>query len=149
MLVLVAEYISVDPEDVRQPPAAAGLTAVSFALYLALAVALRFNELRLFLILPALSLAVFLVSLRTLNLRLRGQWAFIPAGVVALITGQLVAALHYWPLSPVSYGLALLGPAYALTSLIAGLAEGDRLRESLIEPGVVLVLVWGAALWIH
>lgn len=149
MLVLVAEYISVDPEDVRQPPAAAGLTAVSFALYLALAVALRFAELRLFLILPALTLAVFLVSLRALNLRLRGQWAFIPAGVVALITGQIVAALHYWPLAPVPYGLALLGPAYALTSLIAGLVEGEPLRQALVEPGVVLVLVWGAALWIR
>jgi hypothetical protein len=34
MLVLVAEYITVDPNDIRQPVATAGLSAVSFAIYL-------------------------------------------------------------------------------------------------------------------
>jgi hypothetical protein len=149
MLVLLAEYIVVDPEDVRHPPAAAGLTAVSFALYLALAVALRFGGVRLFLVLPALTLAAGLVSLRALHLRLHGRWAFIPAGVIALIVGQLAAGLYYWPLTPVAYGLALLGPAYALTSLIGALEEGEPLSQALVEPGIVLVLVWGAAVWIR
>ena len=70
ILVLVAEYISIDPEDVRQPPAAAGLTAVSFALFLVLVAGLRFANTRLFLLLPALGLASGLVSLRTVHLRL-------------------------------------------------------------------------------
>jgi len=128
---------------------AAGLTAVSFALFLALAVALRFTGPRLFLILPALTLAAGLVCLRALHLRLHGRWAFVEAGIVALIIGQMVAALQYWPLTPVSYGLILLGPAYAITSLIAGLVEGEPLRQALIEPGIVLFVVWGAALWLR
>lgn len=148
ILVLVAEYIVVDPEDVRQPPAAAGLTVVSFALFLVLATSLRFSGLRLFLLLPALALTGMLVSLRALHLRLRGQWAFLPALVVTFITLQLAAALHYWPLPPVSYGLALLGPAYALTSLAGNLAEEEPLPQALLEPAVVLILVWGAALWL-
>ena len=149
MLVLVAEYIVVDPDDGRQAPAAAALTAVSFALYMALAVALRFAGIRLFEILPALALTAGLVSLRTLHLRLHGRWAFIQAAVIVLITGQLVAALHYWPITPVPYGLALLGPAYALTSLIGSLEEGESLRQAMVEPALVLLILWGTALWIR
>lgn len=149
MLVLVAEYIVVDPEDARQPPAAAALTAVSFALFLVLAVALRFAGTRLFLILPAIVLAAGLVSLRALHLRLHGRWVFVEACIIAVLIGQMAAALHYWPLSPAAYGLALLGPAYALTSLVGSLAEGEMLPQAVIEPAVVLAVVWGAALWIR
>ena len=148
MLVLVAEYISLDPDDVRQPAAALGLTAVSFALYLTLAIVLRYSGLRLFLTLPALTLAAGLVSLRTLHLRLHGHWAWIESATVTLICAQIAASLHYLPISPVAYGLLLLGPAYAVTSLIANLAEGKTLRQSLIEPAIVLIIVLGTALWI-
>ena len=66
--------------------------------------------------------------------------------MVALVVGQMGAALYYWPLSPVSYGLILLGPAYSLTSLIAGLEEGEPLRQAIVEPAVVLGLLAAAAL---
>jgi len=149
ILVLIAEYIALDPEDMRVPLASAGLIAISFALFLALAVALRFSEARLFLILPGLALAAGLVSLRTLHLRLHGQWALLQAGMVAFIVAQLVAVLHYWPLSPVPYGLVLLGPAYALTSFFARMEEGELPRQAVLEPVVILLLVWGAAIWIR
>jgi hypothetical protein len=149
ILVLIAEYVAVDPEDVRHAPAAAGLTALAFALFLVLAAALRFAGLRLFLLLPALSLAVSLVSLRSLRLRLPGQWALFQVVVTTLITVQLAAALHYWPVSPVSFGLALLGPAYALTSLFGDLAEGESPRSAIVEPLVVLILVWISAFWLR
>ncbi len=149
MLVLVAEYIVVDIEDVRYPPAAAGLTAVSFALFLILAIVLRSAGMRLYLVLPAMVLAVALVSLRTLNLRLHGSWKLLEAGVIVLIVAQVVAALHYWPLSPIAFGLAVLGPAYALTSLISSLSEGESLRTAVLEPGIVLLFAWGAAVWLQ
>jgi hypothetical protein len=149
MLVLVAEYIVVDPQDLRHPLAAAGLTAVSFALYLALAIALRYSGSRLFLVLPALTLAAGLVSLRTLHLRLNGKWAALQSSLIALLCGQFAAALYYWPLSPVSFGLAVLGPAYALASLIANLDEQKPLLQAFIEPALVLAIVWGTALFIH
>jgi hypothetical protein len=147
MLVLVAEYIVIDPQDVRHALATAGLTAVSFALFLMLAITLRSAGLRLFQILPVLTLFAGLVSLRTLHLRLQGQWVFFQAGALALIVAQLAASLHYWPISPVTYGLALLGPAYALTSLIGGLSEGEPLSQALFEPAIVLVVVWTTAVW--
>jgi hypothetical protein len=149
VLVLLAEYIVVDPEDIRQPPAAAGLTAISFALYLVLAAALRFAGSRLLFLLIALTLAVSLVSLRTLRLRLHDYWAFIETGVIALVTAQLASALHFWPLSPVSFGLILLGPAYALTNFMGNLAEGQTVRQATLEPIAVLILVWVTAIWIR
>jgi hypothetical protein len=145
LLVLVAEYIAVDTEDVWYPVAAAGLTSVSFALFLVLAIVLRSAQFRLFLLLPALAFALWLVSLRTLHLRLHGEWRLLEASLVAFVVGQLVTAFHYWPLSPVAFGLAVLGPAYALTSLIGGLAEGENLQQALLEPGFVLAALWGAA----
>jgi hypothetical protein len=149
MLVLVAEYIVVDADDVRQPIAAAGLTVVSYALFLILAASLRFANLRLYLILPALTLAAGLISLRTLHLRLHGKWALLQAGIVALLVGQLVAAFHYWPLSPVAYALALLGAAYSLTSLLGSLLEGTSVRQAFLEPLIVLLIFWITAYWIN
>ncbi len=147
MLVLIAEYIAVDPEDIRYAIASAGLTAVSFAIFLILAIALRSAGIRLFLTLPALTFASFLVVLRALHLRLSGVWFVMPSLALALIIAQLSAALHYLPLLPTTYGLALIGPTYALTTLVANLAEGIPLRRAIIGPALVLIIVWGAALW--
>ena len=149
MLVLVAEYIVIDPQDIRQPVAAASLTAVSFALFLTLAVTLRYSEVRLFFFLPALTLAVFLVSLRTLHLRHQDHWAILEAVIIALILAEWAAATYYLPLSPVSYGLILLGPAYALTSLVASLLEKKTFRDAVSEPVIVQLLVWGLAFWMR
>jgi hypothetical protein len=147
MLVLVAEYIAVDPEDLRFPVARAGLTAVSFALFLLLTIAIRSAGLRQFLVLPALSFSFALVCLRTLHLRLGGQWQLLQTAALVLIVAQLAAGLHYWPLPPIQFGLAILGPAYALTSLLGSLAEGEPIRKALVEPAIVLFVVWGIAIW--
>jgi hypothetical protein len=146
MVVLVAEYIVVDPHDVRQPVAAAALIAMSFALFLALAITLHIAGLRLFLRFPLVGGAALLVSLRALYLRLQGRWLFFPALAVALITGQLSTALHYWPISSVAYGLALLAPLYALNSAIAAMARREPIRHILLEPALVAGLIWLAAL---
>lgn len=149
MLVLVAEYIVVDPADLRNPIATVILTALSFALFLALAVAVRSAGFRLFLALPVLTLAAGLVSIRTMNLRLHGKWAYLQAGLIMLIIAQLTAALHYWPLSPISYGLLLLAPAYSLTSLLSSLVDKVPLRQALVEPIIILTILLGIAVAIR
>jgi len=57
VLVIIAEYIAVDPQDIQLPLASAALSAVSFALFLVLAGALRSAGIRLLFIVPILSLA--------------------------------------------------------------------------------------------
>jgi hypothetical protein len=149
MLVLVAEYIVVDSEDERYPMASAALTAVSYALFLILAISLQSAGIRLYLILPALLLAAALVTLRSLHLRIIDRWLYLPTLVIILILAGIISALHYWPLSPVTYGLLVLGPAYSLTSLIGALTEGQTPRKAIVEPGLVLIVVLGAAIWIR
>lgn len=144
MLVFLAEYIVVDTADIRHPHAASLLTALSFALFLILAIAVRAGALRLYLALPALVFPALLVSLRTLYLRV-GHW--LPAwGVgIALVIGQLAAGLHYWPIGPISYGLAILAPAYALTTFAGAHEDGRPNSARLVEPLIMLVLLWGLA----
>jgi hypothetical protein len=146
VLVFVAEYIVIDTQDVRQPLAAASLSALAFAIYLVLATTMRGAGIRLFFILPALLLATWLVSLRSLNLRLHGLWVVYESAIIALVVSQLAAAIHYWPLAPIRFGLILLGPAYALTSLFSGLIEEKPARKLLVEPAIVLGLSWLGAI---
>ena len=148
VMVLLGEYISIDAKDIRQPVASAGLSAVAYTQFLVLCSAMRAEEVRLFFIVPILTIAVWLVCLRTMHLRLHGEWTVYEAGVIAFIVGQIAAAFHYWPFSSVSYGLVLLGLAYALTSLICGLIEGKPLRRIVWEPLVTVALTWSAAFWI-
>jgi hypothetical protein len=149
ILVFMAEYSVVDPTQEYQPAAVLGLTALSFSLYLLLAIAISSAGLRLYLMLPALMPAAGLVCLRTLYLRSRGQWLLIWSAVIALVVGQIAVGLHYLPLTPVSFGLLLLGPTYALTSLAARSSEGRPWGEVIGEPVIMLVLVWGMAYWLR
>jgi hypothetical protein len=148
VLVLIGEYISIDTDDIRHPLATAGLSAVAYTLFLVLVSTLRSEGLRLFFIVPLLTVAVWLVCMRAMHLRLHGEWTVYEAAVVAFIIGQIAAAFHYWPLSPVSYGLALLGLVYALNSLICGLIEEKPLRKVILEPLLTIIVSWSAAFWL-
>ena len=149
VVVFLAEYVVVDPADTRYPAATAILTALAFAIFLILAVALRAANTRLFLILPALFLASGLAALRTLHLRLNESWELNWAIGIALVETQLAAALHYFPLTPVRFGLVLLGPVYALTLLAVSLSDGNPFRRASVEPLVMLMILWGLAVWFH
>ena len=146
--VFWAEYVVVSPGDTSYPTAMIVLTVTSFALYLVLALALRYSNIRLFLLTPALFVATILVSLRILNLRLGGLWELAWSAGIAMVGVQLAAGLHYLPISPVRYGIFLLGTLYALTSLAASLMEGIPLRRAVVEPLMMLLLVWSAGIWL-
>lgn len=140
VLVFLAEYIVVEPSAPQYALATAGLTALSYAVYLILITALRYSGARLFLVAPAMFIAASLVSLRTLHLRTGQKWEFYWALGIALVCTQIGAALHYWPVSPVQFGLALLGPLYALSTMTTNLLEGIPLHRALTEPLVALAL---------
>jgi hypothetical protein len=147
-LVLLAEYVVVDPGDVLYPGATVALTALAFTLFLILAVALRASGARALFIVGALFLAGGLASLRALHLRLNERWEFTWAAGIALMAMQLAAGLYFWPLSPIRFGLGLLGPVYALTLLAASLVEGDSFRRAVVEPVFMLSILWGLAIWL-
>ena len=147
VLVFLAEYIVVEPSAPNYAIATAGLTALSFAVYLILTTALRFGGARLFLLAPALFIAAGLVSLRTLHLRTGQKWEINWALGIALVCTQIGVGLHYWPVSPIQYGLAVLGALYALSALTGNLLEGIPLRRAMVEPLIALGIAWGFALF--
>jgi hypothetical protein len=147
LVVALSEFVVVDPNDARYPLATAILTVLAFVIFLILAVALKAANARLIMVIPALFLAGGLAALRTLHLRLNERWEFAWAVGIGLVVAQLGAALHYLPLTPVRFGLALLAPLYALTVLAVSLAEGNPFRRAFLEPTVMLILFWGLAIW--
>jgi hypothetical protein len=147
LVVALAEYVVVDPTDMRYQVATAILTVIAFIIFLILATALKAVNARLVMLVPALFLAGGLAALRTLHLRLNQRWEVSWAVGIGLVAAQLGAALHYLPLSPVRFGLALLAPLYALTVLAVSLVEGNPFRRAFLEPMLMLALFWGLAFW--
>ncbi len=141
VLVFIAEYITVDFSDIRFAPAAIGLTALSFALFLILAITLRAAGTRLYLALPGLAVPAFLVALRSIYLRANGQWRLAWAIGITLVIIQLAIGLQYLPVTPVGYGLFLVAPAYGLTSFAVLLEEGRSIRSAWLGPSVIVVLL--------
>jgi len=147
--IFIAEYVSVDTGAPSYALASAALIALSYALFLMLVIALRAAGTRLFLIAPAVFVAAGLVVLRTLHLRISSHWEFPWAIGIALACMQTAAGVHYWPISPLQFGLILLGPLYALTALASNLSEDVPLQRAVLEPGMILSIVWIAAIIIH
>lgn len=148
VLVFMAEYTIVDVSDLRHPASVGLLIAISFALFLILAIAVRAAGLRLYLIIPAILFTSGLVSLHTLYLRLEGRWMVGWAIGISLAIGQVAIGLQYWPLTPTRYGLILLGVVYAITGLAAAIEDKQPFRQALIEPFSVLGATWIIALLI-
>jgi len=149
LVVFYAEYVVVDPTDLRYPFATTVLSVLSFIIFLILAVALKASNARLVLVAPALFVGSGLAALRTLHLRLNERWEVAWALGIAVAITQLGSALHYLPLTPVRFGLALLGPAYSLTLLAASLADGNSFKRAFVEPAVMLALLLAIMIWFH
>ncbi|MEW6403450.1 MAG: hypothetical protein AB1649_16765 [Chloroflexota bacterium] len=147
--VFWAEYVSVDPSAPYYAFARAGLTSLSYALFLILVTGLRFSVIRMFLLIPAVFITAGVISLRILHLDGTNRWDFPWAIGIGLICAQISAGLHYWPLSPVQFGLALTGPLYALSMLSMSLTENVPLRRAMVGPGVIIGIAWSAAIFVR
>jgi hypothetical protein len=147
--VFLAEYIVVDSGAPYYAISIAGLTAVSYTLFFILSIALRYGGARLYILIPALFLAAALASLRVLRLRLSGVWEYAWAFGIGSACVQIAAGLHYWPLSPIQFGLMLVGPLYGLTNLAINLGEGLVTRRAALGPVLVSALTWGLAIFIQ
>lgn len=146
--VCIAEYISVDPTAPLYGFARAGLTAVAYALFLILVTSLRFSGARMVLVIPSVLIVAGLISLRILHLDGTDRWDFPWAVGIGLVCAQIGAGLHYWPLSPVQFGLAVTGPLYALTMLSNSLTENIPLRRAMVGPIIVAGVAWVTAIFL-
>lgn len=142
ILILVAEYISLDVQDSRYPLALMVLSAVSFGIFFLLCIALRAANSRLYLMLLILPSFFIFLCLRILHFRLGGRWRFEWTAVITLIVTQCIIGFYYWPLTPVRFGLGLLGPTYALIGIAASLEENPDFRKIFYDPLIVLAILW-------
>lgn len=146
--VYLAEYITIEPSAPMYAFARAGLTALAYALFLIMTMALRFSGARMFLLVPVLFMAAALISLRILHLDGTDRWDFPWAAGIGIICAQIGAGLHYWPLTPIQFSLAMTGPLYALTMLSAAITtENIPLRRAVTGPLIVLGGSWLAAIF--
>ncbi|MBS3749915.1 MAG: hypothetical protein KGY39_00235 [Anaerolineales bacterium] len=150
MLVLLAEYIAVDPENDYYHLAEMGITTLSIAFFFILSIALHAEEIRLLIRVPLIGLAAGLVFLRILHVRTRGSWVLVPALVASIVIGQLSAAFHYWPMNSISFGITLLGPLYGLIEFGEQHSKNTSPPppQAYLFPGFLVILSWIIALLI-
>jgi len=150
IFIIIAEYISINPQDQRFSYAAGAITSIAFVLFLILATAISYAETRLIWLFPALMLSGFLVSLRVFRLRSHDRWLLSESFIVSLITAQIAAGLHYLPLSPITFGLTTLAPVYVLTNLFINLKQTEEsIPVIIVESVVILIIIWLVAFWLR
>jgi hypothetical protein len=157
VIVWIAEYITVNPKSLNFRVAASGLTALSFALYLALTINLRALQTRMVYIIPALSIPAIFITARYLVLKLQAQnildsgnqtTSILASGAMGVIAGQLATAMHFLPISALSYGLALIAPIYAINIYLGNLIDERPANRTLFEPILILTVLWISAIWL-
>jgi len=148
-LVLLAEYIVVDVNAPYYALSVAGLISISFTLFFVLSFVLNASGIRLFILLPTLFIASSLACLRILYLGMSGNWEFAWALGISFVCMQLAAGLHYWPITPVQFGLFLIGPLYGLINIAINMGENIPARRAALEPSMITALCWGLAIFIR
>ena len=148
-LVLISEYVVLDPSHPYFLPAEIGITALSIVLFLILSISLHSAGIRLFFRVPVLSVSALLVYLRVIHLRQGGLWRITQGSVSFLLIGEIAAGLHYWPMSSISFGIALTGPLYALIEFSDRYpkADAESSFSELIWPILIVIISWVVAIF--
>ncbi len=138
--VFLAEYYSIEINSVYSTPAAIGLTAVSYTLFLILSSSIRFSSVRLYLETPVIIIGATIISLRVLHLLTGGSWQVGWSVAVGLIVGQIAIGLYYLPVTPLQFGLLLTGIFYASLLLANSTIKQSIQRSDLLEASSAIAL---------
>ena len=125
------------------------LTALAYALFLALLISVITAKQRLFISLPTIGLAAIALSIRVIQLQINSQDAISLAAASMLVTTQIAAAMHYLPVQPISASLILLGTLYSTTNFSVNLEQQNSINRAILEAGAPLLLLLGIAIWIN
>jgi hypothetical protein len=142
LAILLAEYSSSFPENRFYAFSTQALAALTFGLFLILAITIRGSGLRLYLAFPAIFIGSFFAASRLQFLREDTEWRAMQMVAIAFIVSQIAAALHYLPISALGYGLMLLGLLYALSTFMNSLNSGSKPSQAAREPLVVMSIFW-------
>lgn len=149
VLVILSEYVVLNPEDYRAPLGVALLTAIAYAMILALSVSLESTDQRLIVALPAIAVGGGIFSMRILQLQSKKAWPILESAACLLVIAQLGSALHYLPISPLAYGILILGTMFSMVNFILNQANQISFTRALIEAAIFFVLTIIVALWLN
>lgn len=142
LAILLAEFSSSSKENRFYNVATIALNALTYGLFLILAITVRGSALRLYLAFPAIAVGSFLAATRVQLLQENAEWRPMQMGAITFILAQIAAALHYLPISALGYGLILLGLLFALNHYINALNLGVEPRLAIREPIITLAIFW-------
>lgn len=133
LLSIIAEYIAIDTEDARYPTAVMFITALISAQLSILLISLRAARYRLYsYFLISLPLFFFFTS-RILQFHNKQKMNYEKAVVITLFVSQWIIGLHFWPLPPLSFGLAIVGPAYFIYTIITPMNLDQKKRLAALD----------------
>lgn len=139
-VVLVSEKAELNREDQRMPIPTISLITVSMGLYLLGLIVLRTIGPRLYVLFPLVFLVTAFVAYRFIKLRShqKARWEII--GLIAIVVGQISAALYYLFINALQFGLLLAGLLYALVTLVVGLENNKTGSAAVAEPLTMLLI---------
>ncbi|MBN2044388.1 MAG: hypothetical protein JW757_05140 [Anaerolineales bacterium] len=140
LIVILAEYIVLNREDYRAPIGIALLTAIAYAMLLALSVALESTDQRLIVSMPAIALGTIVLSMRILQLQTASSWPWLESAASTLFVIEIAAALHYLPLTPLASGVIILGALFSVVNFIISLAEEFNFGRAVFESAIPFFL---------
>jgi hypothetical protein len=141
ILVISAEYYTVDPADSRYLPARLSLNAWAYLLALVTFVLIYSAKSRS---LVSATGVTFVGTLLALELLRGAGRSFGRTGLYALIagliTGEIIWAMNYWRIQGVTGGLLLLLGFYVATGLANQQLQGRLTRRVLVEYAIVALV---------
>lgn len=150
ILIVSAEYATVDPADRRYRPARLLLDAWSYLLALVAFVLIYRIKARSLISATEVTLISTLLSLEFLRGARQGFGrTTLYALIAGLSTGEIIWAMNYWRINEVTGGLLLLLGFYIATGVANQQLQGKLTRRVLIEYAAVGLIGLFALLWLR
>ena len=141
ILVISAEYYTVDPTSSRYLGARLSLNALAYLLALVVFVLIYSAKARSLISATGVTAVSTLLALEFLRSAGRGFGrTALYAAIAGLCTGELIWAMNYWRISGVTGGLILLLGFYVATGLANQQLQGRLTRRVLIEYATVALI---------
>jgi hypothetical protein len=139
-VVTTSEFRSLEPSELVRPGARLLAATLVYAIALILLTLISTAGLRALLAGPAVFVVTSLLTVRFLwSTEHRSGRVALYSGIIGLVMAQVIWALNYWRISPVSSGLLLLMIFYVATGTVQQSLRGLMSRRVLVEHGVVAV----------
>jgi hypothetical protein len=141
ILVISAEYYTVDPTGEHYLASRLGLNAWAYLVALAVFILIYSAKARSLISATGVTIAGTLLALEFLRSAGRGFGrTALYAAIAGLCTGEIIWAMNYWRISGITGGLILLLGFYVFTGLANQQLQGRLTRRVLVEYGIVALV---------